>query len=141
LDPILLLGLIIGVTLAAAFNYILNRAPGSVPEDYAIGPPGMEVRCDCCLNPLIVGGILVIALAIMSSSFESRTELYVVGLISFIIVSVAGILGRRRRYADWKDLGDVLERVVPSKESYYRRTPFDFDSPEEEDEDKSFQGN
>ncbi len=138
LDPILLFGLIVGVTLAAAFNYLLNRAPGSVPEDYTIGPPSMEIRCDCCLNPLIVGGIFVIALAIMSSSFESRTELYVVGLISFIIVTIAGILGRRRRYEDWKELGDILERVVPPKDSFYRRTPFDFDSPDDEEEDDQF---
>ncbi len=138
LDPILLFGLIVGVTLAAAFNYLLNRAPGSVPEDYTIGPPNMEIRCDCCLNPLIVGGIFVIALAIMSSSFESRTELYLVGLISFIIVTIAGILGRRRRYEDWKELGDILERVVPPKDSFYRRTPFDFDSPDDEEEDDQF---
>ncbi|NHJ14839.1 MAG: hypothetical protein EAX95_14255 [Candidatus Thorarchaeota archaeon] len=135
MDPIVFLLVIVAVLVASAFNYFLNRAPGSVPEDYTIGPAEFEIRCDCCLNPLIVGGILVIALAIMSASFDSRTELYIVGFTAFIIVTIAGIYGRRQRHKDWEELDAVLERVVPEPpRQILDYTDFDIDEDDEEDD-------
>lgn len=135
MNSVVFLLVIIAVLIASAFNYLLNRAPGSVPEDYTIGPPELEVRCDCCLSPLIIGGILVIALAIMSTSFDSRIELYIVGLVAFLIVTAAGIYGRRKRRRDWQELDAVLERVVPEPPRHILDySDFDF---EEDDEDDS----
>lgn len=136
---ILTFSILIVVTLALAlFNYYLNLAPGTDPEDFNIGPPELGMSCDCYLNTLIIGGILVIALGAGSGIFESRTELYVSGVIAFIAVTVAGIIGRRRRYREWKDFDKIIRRAIPRQHLMMRsRTPVDiiFDEDEDEDED------
>lgn len=113
LDPFVFLLIAAGVVVVSWFNYLLNRAPGSDPDDFLIGPEGMQIQCDCFLNTMIVGGIFVVAVAIASSAFASRTELYLIGTIAYVIVTAAGVYGRRRRYNDWKELDGVLQRAVP----------------------------
>ena len=132
----LLIGFIIvvGVLIATLFNYILNRAPGSDPEDFQVGPPQIGIRCDCVLNTLIIGSILVLALSASSYVFETRTELYIVGFIAFTIITAAGIYGRIIRHREWRELGEILERAVPKPPD--RPYPESFDiSIEDEDEE------
>lgn len=112
LDPLLIVIVMVGVCLLALFNYYLNLAPGSDPDDFAIGPPELNLTCDCALNTLILGGILVIALSAASSMFSTRYELYFIGIVSFIVVSVAGIFGRRRRFAEWREDEKVIRRAI-----------------------------
>jgi hypothetical protein len=135
LDPVVALGIVIGVLLASWFNYILNRAPGSDPDDFLIGPAVMEIRCDCFINTMIVGGIVVVALAIMSSVFASRMELYIVGIAAYIIITLAGVYGRKKRHEDWRDLNGILERSVPPSRNQTLRERLDtlFRDYEEED--------
>ncbi|MFX1602171.1 MAG: hypothetical protein ACFFCK_01715 [Promethearchaeota archaeon] len=113
MDPIVFFLIAVGVVVVSCFNYILNRAPGSDPDDFLIGPEGMQMQCDCFLNTMIIGGIFVVAVAIASSNFASRTELYLIGLTAYVIITAAGIYGRRQRYNDWKELDGVLHRAVP----------------------------
>ncbi len=132
----LLIGFIIvvGVLIATLFNYILNRAPGSDPEDFQVGPPQIGIRCDCVLNTLIIGSILVLALSASSYVFETRTELYIVGFIAFTIITAAGVYGRIIRHREWRELGEILERAVPKPPD--RPYPESFDIPiEDEDEE------
>ncbi len=132
----LLVGVIIvvGVLIAALFNYILNRAPGSDPEDFQVGPPQLGIRCDCFLNTLIIGSILVLALSASSYIFETRTELYIVGFIAFVTITASGIYGRIIRHREWRELGEILERAVPKPPD--RPYPESFDiSIEDEDEE------
>ena len=132
----LLIGFIVvvGVLIAALFNYILNRAPGSDPEDFQVGPPRLGIRCDCFLNTLIIGSILVLALSASSYIFETRTELHIVGFIAFTIITAAGIYGRIIRHREWRELGEILERAVPKPPD--RPYPESFDiSIEDEDEE------
>jgi hypothetical protein len=107
--------IIIGVAILALtiFNYYLNLAPGAEPEDFSIGPPQINMTCDCYLNTLILGGILVIALSAGSGMFDSRTELYSVGIIAFSVITIAGIIGRRKRYKEWNEFDRVIRRVIP----------------------------
>lgn len=131
--------LIIAVALVGYFNYYLNLAPGTDPEDFRIGPQQLNITCDCYLNTLILGGILILALSAASSVFTSRIELYLVGGIAFSAVTLAGILGRRRRYQDWHELNKIFQRVVPKshlRQSY--RSPVDiiFDDEDDDDDDE-----
>jgi len=126
--------IIVGLLIAALFNYILNRAPGSDPEDFQVGPPQLRIRCDCFLNTLIIGSILVLALSASSYIFETRTELHIVGFIAFAIITAAGIYGRIIRHREWRELGEILERAVPKPPD--RPYPESFDiSIEDEDEE------
>ena len=59
MDPVVGVILVIGSILAIIFNYFLNRAPGSDPEDFVIGPQELGIKCDCFLNTIIVAGIAV----------------------------------------------------------------------------------
>lgn len=102
----------VSVCILALFNYYLNLAPGSDPDDFAVGPPELNLSCDCSLITLIIGGIFVIALSAASSMFSSRYELYFTGVISFIIVTVAGIFGRRKRHTDWREDEKVIRRAI-----------------------------
>ena len=132
----LLIGFIVvvGVLIATLFNYILNRAPGSDPEDFQVGPPQLGIRCDCFLNTLIIGSILVLALSASSYIFETRTELHIVGFIAFAIITAAGVYGRIIRHREWRELGEILERAVPKPPD--RPYPESFDiSIEDEDEE------
>ena len=135
LDPFVFLLIAAGVVVVSWFNYILNRAPGSDPDDFLIGPEGMQLQCDCFLNTMIVGGIFVVAVAIASSAFTSRTELYLIGIIAYVLITAAGVYGRRQRYNEWKELDGVLQRAVPKAP----RRAFDRDRLdiffEEDDED------
>ena len=135
LDPVVVLGILGGVLFASWFNYILNRAPGSDPDDFLIGPPALGIRCDCFINTMIVGGIVVIAMAIMSSVFASRTEMYIVGIVSYIIITLAGAYGRKKRHEDWRDLNGILKRSVPQTGNPARRDRLDmlFRDYDEED--------
>jgi len=117
LDPLSMVFVLVGVCVLALFNYYLNLAPGSDPDDFAVGPKELNLTCDCSLNTLILGGILVIALSAASSLFSSRYELYFIGILSFIIVTVAGIFGRRRRHAEWREDENVIRRAI-------QKTPF-----------------
>lgn len=126
--------IVVGVLIAALFNYILNRAPGSDPEDFQVGPPQLGIKCDCFLNTLIIGSILILALSASSYVFETRTELHIVGFIAFVIITAAGIYGRIMRHREWRELGEILERAVPKPPD--RPYPESFDiSIEDEDEE------
>ncbi len=141
MDLIIWALLIIGTLLAAAFNYILNLASGSDPEDFKVGPSEMNITCDCPINVLIIGGIMILALSAVSSVFASRIELYLVGGISFAVITIAGFIGRRRRHREWKELHKVIRRAVPEPQySGFRRAPVDitFDEEEEDEEDYGF---
>lgn len=138
LDAIFALGICIAVIVASWFNYILNRAPGSEPDDFRIGPAALGLQCDCFINTMIVGGIVVVALAIMSSSFASRAEMYVVGITAYIIITVAGILGRRRRYEDWQVLDGVLKRSIPQSQRQATQERLDILFREDDDDDDEY---
>jgi hypothetical protein len=136
LDPIVALGIVGGVLFASWFNYILNRAPGSDPDDFLIGPKALEIRCDCFINTMIVGGIVVLAMALMSSAFATRMEMYLVGLVAYFIITLAGAYGRKKRHEDWRELNGILKRSVPQSRNLIRRDRLDMlfrDYDEEED--------
>ncbi|MFW9799700.1 MAG: hypothetical protein ACFFD9_04645 [Candidatus Thorarchaeota archaeon] len=135
LDPLVFLVICVAVAVVSWFNYILNRAPGSDPEDFNIGPPGMQIRCDCFFNTMIVGGIFIIAMAIMSSAFATRTELFVIGLVSYVVITTAGVYGRRMRYKDWSEIDGVLKRAMPNPpRRAYDRDSLDIFFENEDDE-------
>ncbi|TFG34559.1 hypothetical protein EU527_02780 [Candidatus Thorarchaeota archaeon] len=126
------------VGVLAYFNYYLNLAPGTDPEDFRVGPQQLNITCDCYLNTLILGGILVLGLSAGSSIFSSRLELYLVGGIAFGVVTLAGILGRHRRYVEWRELHKVIQRAVPRShlmQGYRSPVEILFDD-EENDEDE-----
>lgn len=133
--------LLIGTIAAIAyFNFYLNLASGADPEDFRIGPPQLNMTCDCYLNTIILGGILVLGLSTISSIFSSRIELFITGGIAFVIVTLAGILGRKKRYEKWNELNEVIQRAVPRAhlmQGY--RSPIDIvfedDEDNEDDED------
>lgn len=141
LDLVTLVILIAGIFVLAIFNYFMNLAPGSDPEDFALGPPQLNITCDCYLNTLILGGILIVAFSAASSIFSSRLELYFVGGLAFAVITIAGIIGRRKRHAEWKEDVRVIRRAVYSpSQMTSKRGPVDiiFDE-EEDDEDFDFE--
>lgn len=110
---IIYLAILIGGTLIGAiFNYLLNRAPGSEPEDYRIGPAELNITCDCTFNPIIISGIAILIIASSSGIFDNRIELYLAGVIVFTVITIAGILGRKRRHAEWRELEAVFSRAL-----------------------------
>jgi len=136
LDLLIWAIVIVGTLVATAFNYILNLAPGSDPEDFRVGPSELNITCDCSLNVLIVGGIVILALSAASGVFDSRMELYFVGGISFAVITIAGIIGRRKRHREWRELRKAIGRAIPS--SPYYRAPVDIVFDDEEDEEDYF---
>ncbi|MHA2078093.1 MAG: hypothetical protein ACXABM_06765 [Candidatus Thorarchaeota archaeon] len=132
--------IIIGTLLAAAFNYVLNLAPGSDPEDFRVGPQEMNITCDCPINILIIGGIVVLALSAVTGVFSTREELYLVGGITFTVITIAGLIGRRRRHREWKELRRAIRRAVPGSYTDYRSAPMDivFEEDDEEEDDYGF---
>ncbi len=129
------------IGIISYFNYYLNLAPGTDPEDFRVGPPQLNVTCDCYLNTLILSGILVIGLSAASSAFTSRLELFVAGGISFIVVTLAGVLGRRKRYREWRELHQVFQRAVPKSHLKQRyRSPVDiiFEDDDEDEVDDDY---
>ncbi len=114
MDTIFAVILVIGTTLAVVFNYYLNRAPGSDPEDFIIGPEELGLKCDCYLNTIIIAGIAALTLSVASNSFDSRLELYIIAITVFVIITLAGVIGRRKRYRDWKEMAYILKRSVPA---------------------------
>ncbi len=106
--------LTIGTLLAALFNYYLNKAPGSDPDDFQVGPPELGITCDCYLNTIIVSVIGVVAVLATSTAFGSIWELVIAGAVVFFTITFAGILGRHHRYREWKMIQRVLVRSVPS---------------------------
>jgi len=138
LDILTWMVLVVVVLLASFFNYYLNLAPGSDPEDFQVGPPQLGITCDCSLNVLIIGGIVVLALSAISGLFGSRLELYTVGIVSFSLITVAGFIGRRRRHQEWKELHIAIQRAVPASSFLgFGRAPVDitFDDEDEEEFD------
>ncbi len=103
-----------GTAIVAMFNYMLNRASGSDPDDFKVGPSELDITCDCFLNPLIIAGIAVLVLALSSGSFADRFELFMLGFLVFFTISLAGIIGRRRRYREWHELRDLFDRAIPT---------------------------
>ena len=136
---ILIAAILIVVILALTiFNYYLNLAPGADPDDFQIGPPQLNMTCDCSLNTLIIGGILVLALSAGSGMFESRIELYVVGIIAFSVITIAGVIGRRKRYREWKEFDKVIRRAIPKTHLMTQNgAPVDiiFDDDDQDEED------
>jgi hypothetical protein len=130
--------LIVGVALLALFNYYMNLAPGSDPEDFIIGPKEVGIQCDCMINSLILAGIAVVAISASAAAFDSRLELYLAGGIAFFVITAAGLMGRKRRHHEWKELRKVIHRAVPGVHPLSgRRSPVDivFEDPDEyEDE-------
>lgn len=126
------------VLLASVFNYYLNLAPGSDPEDFQVGPPQLGITCDCSINILIIGGIVVLALSAASGAFDTRLELYIVGIAAFSLITVAGFIGRRRRHKEWRELRKAIERSVPKTSIFgFDRAPMDivFEDDEEDEFD------
>lgn len=135
MDPLVLIFIIAGIFVIAIFNYYLNLAPGSDPEDFEVGPPQMNVTCDCYLNTLILGGIMVIAFSAASTLFSSRWELYFFGGIAFAVVTIAGIIGRRKRHAEWKEDEQVIRRAI-QKSHLTRGRPGPIDILFDDDDDE-----
>ncbi len=106
--------IVVGTVIAAIFNYYLNKAPGSDPEDFQVGPQELGLTCDCYLNTVIVSAIAVVAVLTASSAFGSIWELVIIGSFVFFTITVAGIIGRHHRYQDWKMMARVLVRSVPT---------------------------
>ena len=129
---------VVVVLLASVFNYYLNLAPGSDPEDFQVGPPQLGITCDCSINILIIGGIVVLALSAASGAFDTRLELYIVGIAAFSLITVAGFIGRRRRHKEWRELRKAIERSVPKTSIFgFDRAPMDivFEDDEEDEFD------
>ena len=131
MDPLVLLGIALGGLVAAVFNYLLNLAPGSTPEDFEVGEPPVRVSCDCALNPLIVSVIAVAVIAVSSPYFGSLTELYVVCIVLFVVVTCAGMVGRWRRHDEWRRMFALLDLVVRREELEDGFEYYDEDDDEE----------
>jgi hypothetical protein len=126
------------VAVTSLFNYFLNRAPGSDPEDFLLGPQELGMSCDCFLNTLVVGSVVVVAIAAGAGAFATRNELFIAGALAFVIVTLAGILGRRRRHKEWDETHKAIRRAVPpSVVDPYQRSSIHllFDEDEHEDEE------
>ncbi len=137
MDLLTLVLLIAGVFILVIFNYYLNLAPGSDPDDFALGPPQANITCDCYLNTLILGGILVVAFSAGSAMFASRVELYIIAGLSFAFITLAGILGSRKRHAEWREDEQVIRRAISkSNLTTRKRGPVDIIFDEEKDDDK-----
>lgn len=137
MDTVTLVIVIAGVFVLSLFNYFLNLAPGSDPDDFALGPPQLNLTCDCYLNTLILGGILIVAFSAASTVFSSRIELYFIAGLAFAMVTIAGIVGRRKRHAEWKEDEKVIRRAIQkSGLTTGSRSPVDiiFDDDDDDDE-------
>lgn len=139
MDPLTLTIIIAGVMVLAVFNYYLNLAPGSDPDDFALGPPQLNLTCDCYLNTLILGGILVVAFSAASSMFASRMELYFIGIGAFAAITIAGIVGRRKRHAEWKEDEEVIRRAILKSHIKGIRNPVDITFDEEDQDDFDYE--
>ena len=135
MDPLTLALVIAGVAVVAWFNYYLNLAPGSDPDDFAVGPPQMNMTCDCYLNTLILGGIMVIAFSAGSSLFASRIELYLIGGLAFAVVTIAGLIGRRKRHTEWREDEKVIRRAI--QKTSFGRGPGSIDILFDDEDDTS----
>ncbi len=134
----LLVILAIGTTIGTIFNYFLNRAPGSEPEDYQIGPPAFNISCDCAFIPLIISGIAVLIIATSPRVFANRNEMYITGLVVFFIITMAGFIGRRRRHQEWKELQDIFERAVVMPHIQMELEEFDDMLHRDDDDDMDY---
>jgi hypothetical protein len=136
MDVLTWIVLVVVVLFASTFNYYLNLAPGAGPEDFQVGPPQLGITCDCSLNVLIIGGIVALALSAVSVIFDSRVELYIVGIVSFSLITAAGIIGRMRRHREWKEVQRAIERAVPAS-SYlgFGKAPVDITFDDEDDDE------
>jgi len=128
--------LIVGTFIAAVFNYYLNRAPGSDPEDFQVGPQELGITCDCYLNTVIISSIAVVAVLASSTAFTSIWELVIVGSLVFLSITIAGLVGRHHRYKDWHSIARVLVRAVPTVTDGRPSTSDIFFDIDEEDEDE-----
>ena len=77
---------------------------------------------------------MVLALSSVSDLFATRLELYAVGALSFGVITVAGLIGRRRRHKEWEELRKTIERVVPASTFLdLGRAPIDIAFEDDED--------
>lgn len=136
MDPLIFVILIVVILATAIFNYYLNLAPGTDPDDFQVGPPQLNITCDCSLNILILGGILVLALSAGSSMFDSRIELILTGVLAFAAVTIAGFFGRYKRHREWREFDRVIRRVVP--QSHLRSGIGSVDIIFDDDDDDEF---
>jgi ABC-type xylose transport system permease subunit len=74
-------------------------------------------------------------MAIMSSVFASRTEMYIVGIVAYVIITLAGVYGRKKRHEDWRELDGILKKSFPESRIRTRRDRLDtlFRDYDEED--------
>ncbi|TFG11723.1 hypothetical protein EU537_11555 [Candidatus Thorarchaeota archaeon] len=135
MNPLFVVIIALGVLAAAIFNYYLNWAPGADPDDFRVGPPQSGVTCDCFVNTLILGTVVVAGLMVVSSIFDDRLHLYFSGLVSFIAVTTAGILGRRKRYKEWRELEGLFKRVIPTRNRFPKSSTDSLFREFEEDDD------
>jgi hypothetical protein len=42
-------------------------------------------------------------------------ELFASGALAFAAITLAGVIGRRRRHNEWMEIEDILQRVVPDE--------------------------
>ncbi|MGY5872473.1 MAG: hypothetical protein RTV72_09525 [Candidatus Thorarchaeota archaeon] len=140
MDLVTLVIVIAGIFVLSLFNYYLNLAPGSDPDDFTLGPPQLNLTCDCYLNTLILGGILIVAFSAASSAFSSRYELYLVAGLAFAMVTIAGIIGRRKRHAEWKEDEKVIRRAIrKSGLKAGSRSPVDIIFDDDDDEEFDYE--
>ena len=81
---------------------------------------------------------MVLALSAVSGIFSTREEQYIVGGISFAVITIAGYIGRRRRHREWKELRKAIRRAIPGSYADYRRAPVDIMFDEEEEDNNGF---
>ena len=116
----------------------MNLAPGSDPEDFIIGPKEVGIQCDCLFNSIILAGISVVAISASAAAFDTRAELYLAGGIAFFVITAAGLVGRRKRHEEWRELRKAIQRAVPGSRRFSgRSSPIDivFEDPDDyEDE-------
>ncbi len=112
MDPVAIALVVVGTALAAVFNYYLNRAPGTEPDDFRIGPPELSLTCDCYLNTVVVGLVFAVFVVLLAPSIGPFVEAVSTALLCLLVITVAGVVGRRRRYREWRHLAELLDRVV-----------------------------
>lgn len=81
---------------------------------------------------------MVLALSAVSGVFSTREELYLVGGVSFAVITIAGYIGRRRRYREWKELRKAIRRAVPGSYADYRKAPVDVMFEEDDEDDDNY---
>ncbi len=135
MDVLVLAAIVLATVIIAFFNYYLNYAPGTTPDDFAIGPQGSPIRCDCCINYLILGAITVGAIAVSSRYFDTLPELLLVVAMVFFSITLAGYVGRRRRHHEWREGYEMLQIAMGPGHMWHHDSYEHFDPEAYDDED------